>query len=228
MLGCVKLADELEDQVRKPPRLARAGFASPPSTTISKSKFLSGLQCPKLLWNLAKAPSELPAVDAATQTIFDQGAEVGRLARTLFPGGILIDHHGDPEQAIIDTLTALDARKPVFEGAFAHSGASCRVDVLVPVDADQWDIIEVKSTTGVEDVHLLDVAFQAWVLASAEVKLRLCWVMHLDSGYVRHGDLDPAHLFKRVDVTSQVQPRAPFEHSDAWRWVGRCCSPAGP
>jgi hypothetical protein len=205
MLGSVKLADELKDQVRKPPRLALAGFASPPETTISKSKFLSGLQCPKLLWHLAKAPAELPAVAAATQAIFDQGAEVGRLAGTLFPGGILIDNHGDPEQAIIDTQRALDARKPVFEGSFAHSGASCRVDILIPVGLDQWDLIEVKSTTGVEDVHLHDVAFQAWVVAGAELKLRLCWVMHLDSGYVRHGDLDPAHLFQRVAVTSQVQ-----------------------
>jgi hypothetical protein len=172
---------------------------------ILKSRFLAGRQCTKLLWHLAKAPAELPAVDAATQTIFDQGAEVGRLARTLFPGGILIDHNGDPEQAIIDTQTALDARKPVFEGAFEHNGASCRVDVLAPVDGDRWDLIEVKSTTGVEDAHVHDVAFQAWVLTGAEVKLRLCWVMHLDSGYVRHGDLDPARLFQRVDVTSQIQ-----------------------
>lgn len=173
--------------------------------TISKSKFLSGLQCPKLLWHLAHAPTELPAVDDATQATFDQGAEIGRLARTLFPDGILIDHDGDPEQAIIDTQAALDARKPVFEGAFGFQGAYCRVDILVPVAGDQWDLVEVKSTTGVEDVHLHDVAFQAWVLAGAEMKLRRCWVMQLDSGYIRQGDLDPAKLFKRVDVTSQVQ-----------------------
>lgn len=173
--------------------------------SISKSRFLDGLQCPKLFWHHFNAPSEFPAIDAATQAIFDQGAEVGRLARTLFPGGMLIDHTGDPEQAIVDTQTALDARRPVFEGAFVFAGASCRVDILVPVGRDQWDLAEVKSTTGVEDIHLHDVAFQAWVLTGAEVKLRRCWIMHIDSGYVRHGDLDPARLFKRVDVTPQAQ-----------------------
>jgi len=172
---------------------------------ISKSRFLAGLQCPKLLWHLANAPTELPAVDDATQAIFDQGAEVGRLARTLYPGGILIDHHGDPEQAILDTQAALEARRPVFEGAFAYNGASCRVDILVPVGRDQWDLFEVKSTTSVEEVHLQDVAFQAWVVGGAGVRLRRCWIMHLDSGYVRHGDLDTAKLFARVDVTSQVR-----------------------
>lgn len=173
--------------------------------TISKSRFLSGLQCPKLLWHLANAPTELPAIDDATQATFDQGAEIGSLARTLFPDGVLIDHHGDPEEAIIDTQTALDARKPVFEGAFGFQGAYCRVDILVPVGRDQWDLLEVKSTTGVEDVHLHDLAFQAWVVAGAGVRLRRCWIMHLDSSYVRQGDLDTAKLFKRVDVTSQVQ-----------------------
>lgn len=175
-------------------------------STISKSRFLSGLQCPKLLWHLANAPTELPVVDAATQATFDQGAEIGRLARTLFPDGILIDHNGDPDQAIIDTQTALDARRPVFEGAFVSVGASCRVDILVPVGRDQWDLVEVKSTTGVEEVHLQDVAFQAWIVAGAGVNFRRCWIMHVNSDYVRHGDLDPHQLFKKVDITPQVQP----------------------
>jgi len=172
---------------------------------ISKSRYLAGLQCPKLLWHVAKVPTDLPAIDAATQAIFDQGAEVGRLARTLYPGGTLIDHSGDPDQAIIDTQLALDARRSVFEGAFAFQGATCRVDILVPVGRDQWDLVEAKSTTGVEDVHLHDVAFQAWVVSGVGLSLRSCWIKHIDSSYVRHGDLEPAKLFTRVDVTAQVQ-----------------------
>jgi len=42
---------------------------------VSKSKYLSGLQCLKLLWHYYNAKDELPETDAATQAIFDQGRD---------------------------------------------------------------------------------------------------------------------------------------------------------
>ena len=57
---------------------------------ISKSKFLAGLQCPKLLWNAYNAKHLIPEPDAQTQAIFDQGHAVGQLAKQLYPGGIEI------------------------------------------------------------------------------------------------------------------------------------------
>jgi hypothetical protein len=55
---------------------------------ISKSKFLAGLQCLKLLWHAHNAKHLLPKPDAAQRAIYDQGHEVGTLAKQLFPGGI--------------------------------------------------------------------------------------------------------------------------------------------
>jgi hypothetical protein len=55
---------------------------------LSKSRYLNGLQCPKLLWVAINEPERLPEPDAATQHIFDQGHLVGELAKKLFPGGI--------------------------------------------------------------------------------------------------------------------------------------------
>ena len=55
---------------------------------LSKSKYVAGLQCSKLLWYHYNAKEEIPAFDEATQALFDQGHEVGELARTLFPGGV--------------------------------------------------------------------------------------------------------------------------------------------
>lgn len=59
-----------------------------PGPSISKSKFLSGLQCPKLLWHQYNAKDVIPQPDAATQAIFAQGHEVGQLAKQVFPSGI--------------------------------------------------------------------------------------------------------------------------------------------
>ena len=61
-----------------------------PSPFLSKSKYLDGLKCPKLLWYEYNRKEDFPEVDAATQAIMDQGQVVGELAQTLFPGGIIL------------------------------------------------------------------------------------------------------------------------------------------
>ena len=50
---------------------------------VSKSKFLLGTQCAKLLWTAYNARDRIPEPDAAQQAIFDQGHEVGALAKAL-------------------------------------------------------------------------------------------------------------------------------------------------
>jgi len=55
---------------------------------LSKSKFLQGHQCRKLLWYAVNAKDQIPETDAAQQAIFDQGKQVGVLAKALYLGGI--------------------------------------------------------------------------------------------------------------------------------------------
>jgi len=172
---------------------------------ISKSKFLWGLQCQKLLWHAYNAKNLIPEPDASQQAIFDQGHEVGALAKLLFPGGIEVG------QGIVDIETVLQLsektikqRRPLFEAAFAFDGGYARVDILNPVEEDSWDIIEVKSSTSVKDVYLPDLAFQTFVYSGAGLKIRRCFVLHINNDYVRRGDIDPRLLFKKVDVTAQV------------------------
>src|SRR5439155_14746199 len=55
---------------------------------ISKSKYLWGLQCHKLLWHAYNAKHLIPGPDAGQQAIYDQGHEVGELSKQLFPSGI--------------------------------------------------------------------------------------------------------------------------------------------
>jgi hypothetical protein len=52
---------------------------------LSKSKYLSVLQCHKLLWHYYNAKDEIPGIDAGTQAIFDQGHLVGEYAKILSP-----------------------------------------------------------------------------------------------------------------------------------------------
>ena len=69
-------------------RTALTTTASAERPYISKSKFLWGSQCKKLLWYAYNAKDQIPEPEAAQQAIFDQGHEVGALAKSLYPGGI--------------------------------------------------------------------------------------------------------------------------------------------
>jgi hypothetical protein len=175
--------------------------------SLSKSKYLSGQQCDKLLWTSYNDKDALPEVSAATQVIFDQGHEVGALAKQLYPDGIEIE--GDPKdfaQTLVTTRDLLAKRKPLFEAAFSANDGYCRVDVLKPVGKDQWDIIEVKSTTAVKEVHREDLAFQVWVLAGAGLKIRNCYLCHINSKFVRSGAIDPRQYFVLENETARVMP----------------------
>ena len=93
------------------------------SPFISKSKFLWGLQCPKLLWHAYNAKELIPEPDAATQAIFDQGHSVGSLAKQMFPDGVEVgDGVRDLDETIRLTKEALKLRKPLFESAFSANG----------------------------------------------------------------------------------------------------------
>ena len=148
---------------------------------VSKSKFLWGSQCRKLLWYAYNAKDQIPEPDAAQQAIFDQGHEVDALAKSLYPDGIEVSAGvTDFAQVIRLSLEAAKARKPLFEAGFVHNGGFARVDILNPVGKHAWDIIEVKSSTEVKDVNLIDLAFQAFVYNGAGLNIRRCCVMHVN------------------------------------------------
>ncbi|MCL4789521.1 MAG: DUF2779 domain-containing protein [Verrucomicrobia bacterium] len=188
--------------------MARAALNSTATTErpyVSKSKFLWGSQCRKLLWVAYNAKDQIPEPDAAQQAIFDQGHEVGALAKSFYPGGIEVSAGViDFAQVLQQSLEAAKQRKPLFEAGFVHNGGFARVDILNPVGRNEWDIIEVKSSTEVKDVNLLDLAFQAFVYTGAGLNIRRCYLMHVDRNYIRRGAVDPKKFFKLVDVTKDV------------------------
>jgi hypothetical protein len=172
---------------------------------ISKSKFVWGLQCGKLLWYAHHAKHLIPEVDASQEAAFEQGHEVGALVRQLFPDGIEVGSRMiDTGETVKLTTEALTKRVPLFEAAFSASGGYCRVDILQPAGDADWDIIEVKSSTGVKDVHLYDLAFQLFVLTAAGLKIRRCVLAHINSDFIKHGEIDPKKFFTLEDVTDQV------------------------
>jgi len=174
-----------------------------PFGLLSKSLYLNGLQCPRYIWIQFHEPERIPEPDSVTQHIFDQGHEVGYLAKKLFPGGIDIpqdDFMGNIEK----TNELLNDRKPLFEAGILADKLYSRVDILSPAGEDQWDIFEVKSSTSVKDVHINDVAFQRHCCSQYGLNIRNCNLVLINNQYVRNGEIDPKGLFNIHDVTDKV------------------------
>jgi hypothetical protein len=171
---------------------------------LSKSKYLAGLQCPKYLWIQLHEPARIPETDAVTQYVFDQGHVVGEYAKKLFPGGIDIPRD-DFMDNIATTKKLLVERKPLFEAGILSGRIYCRLDVLNPVNDDEWDIIEIKSGTSVKEVYIDDVSFQKFCCGKAGLKIRSCKLGFINKQYVKNGEIEPRELFILEDISTQVE-----------------------
>jgi len=181
------------------------------SPNLSKSRFVAGWQCHKLLWLKVHEPlAEELQVDVVLQDRFDQGVQVGTLARGLFPGGVLIDLPHDDPWRVEATRKAIDDGVPaVFEATFIEDRVYASIDVLERT-ADGFTLIEVKSSSKVKDDHIPDAAIQTWVARKAGIEVRRVELMHLNTDF-RHPDI--GDLFQRTDITAEVeafQPRIPL------------------
>ncbi|MFA5316080.1 MAG: DUF2779 domain-containing protein [Dehalococcoidales bacterium] len=175
---------------------------------LSKSKYLIGLQCPKLLWHHYNAKDKLPPTDTETQALFEQGHEVEKLAQALFPGGITIGEEADFRKVVDLALPLLEKRKPLFEAGFISNDICARVDILVPSGDGEWDIVEVKSSTSIKGINYYDVAFQRHCLEGAGIKISRCYLMYINNQYVRKGSIDSRQLFIKEDITKEIEEYA--------------------
>lgn len=175
---------------------------------LSKSRFVAGWSCPRLLWwrvHNRDAPEMQPGI--ADQDRMEQGNEVGFLATQRYPGGVLIDLPYDQMGAKVEATRAAlaDGAPAIFEASFMEDGVFVAVDILERL-TEGFRLIEVKSSTSVKDEHIPDVAIQVHVLQRAGLDVREAVLMHLNREY-RHGGT--ADLFVLEDVLPDVQPLLP-------------------
>ena len=132
------------------------------SQHLTKSRYIAGLQCPRRLWLVVHEP--LPYEDPAPGSPMDIGQEIGTKAHLLFPGGVLItEEPWQHAEAVAHTAALMDdARVPaIFEAAFEYDGIRIRVDVMERLASGAWGLREVKSSSGLKDHYLDDIALQA-------------------------------------------------------------------
>ena len=172
---------------------------------LTKSNYLTGLQCPKLLWITKNDKKRIPDPTDIEQKKFDDGTFIGELATQVFPNGISLADEGFKDN-LEKTKQELEKRVPIFEAGFIIDNLYSRADILNPIGNDEWDVIEVKSATKVKDINLHDVAFQKLVYEKAGLKIRNCFLMHINNAYVKNGEIEPSELFVQTDITEDIKP----------------------
>jgi len=176
--------------------------------TLSKSRFLAGLQCNKRLYFECFRRDLADIMGSAKQAMFDAGAQVGQVARGIYPGGVLIGydhfHHND---AVASTGTVLNNSSipAIYEAGFEYDKVRTRVDILARAGDGVFDLVEVKSNTKVSEEHLPDVGIQLYVLTGCGLETRRVCIAHLNRDYVYPGgDYDLSRLFTEEDVSENV------------------------
>jgi Domain of unknown function(DUF2779) len=184
----------------------------PPKHILSKSTFMYGCQCPLRLWMHKYQPSLKDPVDKQQQQLFQSGTDLGQLARQLFPGGVDATPPDYFQYALSVKKTAewIAAGKTIiYEAAFQHEGLLCAVDILVK-KSDGWYAYEVKGSTRVKDVFVMDAAFQYHVITNAGLPLQQISLIYINNQYVRKGALALNELFTSTAITEQVKEYSTF------------------
>jgi len=177
---------------------------------LSKSRFVSGCQCPKRLYWQVHEPELAAEPNASDYAIMAQGREVGLLARQLCPGGVEVDGAGGLGQAIRATQELVANREvpAIFEGTFENGGTLVRVDVLQRRRDGRWRLIEVKSSTDLKEdaFHLEDVGIQYRVLSRGGMDVASACLAHINRDYVfQGGNIDVRQFFKVKNLTRRVE-----------------------
>lgn len=182
-----------------------------PQPRLSKSRYITGLQCSKRLWLGWHDPE--PRSEPEPGTILAVGTEVGVAARLLVPGGVLVDEGPDRHAEAIERTRHLIADPSVltiFEAAFAFDRVLMRADILERLPSGAWRLAEVKSTTRLKAEHLHDLAIQAYVIAGSGLTVDEMQLVHIDTSYVLgESGIDWQGYFEREDVTAEVRDLLP-------------------
>lgn len=177
---------------------------------ITKTDYLEYTYCRKNLWLKKHKPELFEGVELSDfeKKIIEEGNLADEEARSLFPGGILVDSYGD--DAVKDTNKYIEKKqKVIFQATFSKEPFFIRSDILVYNEKlNGYELYEVKASNSIkrkEPHHYInDLAFQKKVIETSGINIIKTGVIHLNKEYKREGKIDYEKLFIIVDLTEEV------------------------
>ena len=147
---------------------------------LSKSNILSAVNCQRRLYlDMYKPELASKEDNLALDYLAKQGYEFEKAVASLFP----------------------DARS---QQVFIHDNVYIRIDIL-----DCKSLIEVKSSTKINDMKIMDTAIQYSIMKSCGTDIQACKIAIVNKDYVRGKELSLNKLVKIIDVTEDVNALLP-------------------
>lgn len=175
---------------------------------ISKTDFIRGLQCEKMLWLDAHRP-ELKIIPPEIQAKLDAGNEFGDKAMGLFgpfteTTTLREDGRLDFAAMLAKTQALLESGEDVIcESSFTWYGNFCAADILRKVERG-YELCEVKNSYTAREEFITDLGFQRLIL-------RKCGVNVVATKLVLRGDEPPEGVI--IDPNSPLEKNAEYvEH----------------
>jgi hypothetical protein len=181
---------------------------------VTKEIFLNGIICPLLGWYIRNDVyrEELSAGDKFR---IEQGLEIGKRARALYPDGVLVSDL-NPISAAEKTKELLKGGTPViFEGTFLKDNYVARADILRRTE-EGWHLYEVKSGINDREEYIDDMTYTAMVLDRCGLDISGISLLLVSKDY-RLGMPDKK-LFVEIDHTDDVLTRVE-EFKPYWQQV---------
>ncbi len=179
---------------------------------VSKTDFMRGMQCPKMLW-LDKNKRDERIIPPEVQARLDAGNEFGDKAMYMFGEFVEVttykaDGRLDYTAMIKKTQECLiGGTQVICEAAFSHYGHYCAVDILRKVGS-RYEIYEVKNADCVEEQFVKDIGFQRFLLTSCGVRVSKCFVVYRGQ--------DGAE-YSICEVTEQAKEYSKWVSENIWR-----------
>lgn len=180
---------------------------------ITKTDFMRGMQCRKMLW-LDKHKPSLRVIPPEVQARLDAGNDFGDRAMAMFgpyeemtvylPGKQV----PDTKAMIAKTQEHIAKGTPVIcEAAFRNYNNYCAIDLLRKTETG-YDIYEVKNAPAVREQFVRDAGFQYYIVSRCKLKIGQIFI-------VLHGS-DEENPFVPVDVTQQAKGYYRWINENIW------------
>ena len=155
------------------------------SASLSKSRYTRDVQCPKMLWMKEHMPEQFDD-SVMNEAILQTGSTVGDLAMGYYGDYVEIPYdRADWDGMIARTRELVATGTPnVCEATLSYDRNLCMVDIL-RVEPDGVHIVEVKSSTHLNEIYYHDMAYQTWVLMHCGLNVKSVSLMHVNNQYVR-------------------------------------------
>lgn len=170
---------------------------------------MRGLKCHKCLYLNSYAKDLRDETSDSQQYKFDKGKEIGLFAQQLFPNGVDLtpENYADFSESIAKTVELIkNNERVIYEAAFQFDGVLCAIDILT-FDGKDYRAYEVKSSTSISEVHILDASVQFYVISNCSVVLKDIFIIYVNNQYVRSGKLNIKELFKIESIIERVLER---------------------